>query len=77
MVSITGPENIEMARVLAVRSALGLEIRTGLKRSNRGATTLQLANEIIGMSYRDKKKAYEALNNFIVDVLGESFNRPL
>jgi len=74
---ITGSERIEMARILAVRAALLLEIRTGMKRSNRGASTIQLANEITGSDARTKKAAYVALNAFIVECLGESFNRPL
>lgn len=74
---ITGRDNIDMARVLAVRAALRLEIKTGMKRSNRGASTLQLANDITGSDARTKRAAYEALNDYIVSILGESFNRPL
>jgi hypothetical protein len=74
---ITGRENIEMARVLAVRSALRLEIKTGMKRSSRGASTLALANEITGNAARTKFVAYNDLNELIVSILGESFNRPL
>lgn len=74
---ITGRENIEMARVLAVRSALRLEIKTGMKRSSRGASTLQLANDITGLNARTKFVAYNDLNELIVSILGESFNRPL
>lgn len=77
MVAITGPENVEMARVLAVRMALKLEIKTGMKRSSSGTSTLKLANDITGNTARNKVKAYEALNAFIVERLGESFNRPL
>lgn len=77
MTMITGAENIEMARQMVVRSALKLEINTGMRRSNRGASTLALANAITGTKTRDKRKAYEALNTHIVEVLGESFNRPL
>lgn len=74
---ITGRDNIDMARVLAVRAALRLEIKTGMKRSNRGASTLQLANDITGSDARTKRAGYEALNDYIVSILGESFNRPL
>ncbi|AVD99206.1 hypothetical protein SEA_BILLNYE_247 [Streptomyces phage BillNye] len=74
---ITGRDNIEMARVLAVRAALRLEIRTGMKRSGRGASTLALANEISGSSARNKVKGYEALNAYIVSILGTEFDRPL
>ncbi len=74
---ITGGENIEMARVLAVRMALRMEIKTGMKRSSRGASTLSLANAITGTNARTKYVAYNDLNAFIVERLGESFNRPL
>jgi hypothetical protein len=74
---ITGKGNIEMARVLAVRAALRMEIKTGMRRSNRGASTLQLANEITGSNARNKWNAYEALDTFIVERLGAGFSRPL
>lgn len=74
---ITGSGNIEMARVLAVRAALRLEIKTGLKRSGRGASTMALANEITGVNARTKGKAYVALNDYIVSILGQSFDRPI
>jgi hypothetical protein len=74
---ITGRENIEMARVLAIRSALRLEIKTGMKRSSRGASTAQLANEITGNGSRSKVSAYNALNDLIVSILGEEFSKPL
>jgi hypothetical protein len=73
---LEGPEEIEMGRILAVRSALGLEIKTGMKMS-RGVSVLKLANDITGSTARNKVKAYEALNAFIVDRLGESFSKPL
>lgn len=75
-IMITGEDNIEMARVLAVRSALRLEIKTGMKMS-RGVSTLKLANAITGENAKTKRAAYDALNSHIVSILGESFNRPL
>jgi hypothetical protein len=74
---ITGRENIEMARVLAIRAALRLEIQTGMKRSSRGTSTTQLANAITGNGSRNKRTAYVALNDYIVSILGESFSKPL
>ncbi len=72
---LEGPENVEMGRILTVRAMLGLEIRTGMKHSRVSA--LKLANEITGETGRNKRKAYEALNAFIVARLGEEFNKPL
>ena len=71
---ITGSENIEHERWLAVRSALHLEIR-GLHRRGRPARVL--ANEITGHEYRTKTEAYEALNDHIIKHLGKSFDRTL
>lgn len=75
MTVITGAANIEFARVLAVRSALRIEIRTGMRRSSRGASTLQLANHILDANHKNKTKAYEALNAYIVECGGA--DRPL
>jgi hypothetical protein len=77
MTMITGKGNIEMARVLAVRAALRLEIQTGMKRSSRGASTLAIANEITGSNARNKRDGYAALDAFIVSILGDAFSRPL
>jgi hypothetical protein len=77
MVTISGPENVEMARILAVRMALRVEILTGMKRSNRGTPTIQLANDITGSTARNKRDAYKALNTYIVNILGPKFDRPL
>ena len=74
---IEGSDNIEMARILAIRSALSLEIKTGMRRSSRGTSTVQLANAITGNGSRNKRTAYIALNDYIVSILGEPFNRPL
>ena len=52
---IIGPERIEGARILAVRSALKLETK-GLKR--RGRSARQLANDITGHNDRTAKAAY-------------------
>lgn len=73
---ITG-NDIEVTRWLRVRSALGLEIKTGMKRSHRGSTTRQLANQITGQNCGTSRKAYEALDAFIAEKLGPNFTRPL
>jgi hypothetical protein len=76
-VMTSGAEDIERVRWLRVRSALKLEILTGMKRSNRGRSTLVLANEITGTDHKTKRAAYGALNAHIVSALGASFDRPL
>lgn len=73
-VVISGKENVEHARWLAVRSALKLEIM-GLSR--RGRSARQLANEITGKSHKTREKAYEELNAFIVASFGSDFDKPL
>ena len=76
---ITGAEQIEMARLLTLRSALKLEIRTGMKRSSRGRSTLSLVKDAVGGGSRSwtKRDAYAALNDKIVAALGSEFDRPL
>lgn len=75
-VVITGAENTEKARWLAVRSALKLEIK-GFRSSGGRRSARVLANEITGKNCSTKRKAYDALNEHIVGILGEDFNRPL
>jgi hypothetical protein len=72
---ITGRENIEMTRILAVRSALKLETK-GMRMS-RGRSARALANEITGSRARTATAAYDSLNTYIVGRLGEAFDRPL
>jgi hypothetical protein len=71
---LTGGQ-IEVARWLQVRSALKIEIKTGLRHS-RGSV-LKLANQITGEASTTKVRAYRALNDFIVERLGADFDRPL
>lgn len=72
---ITGEANVRMASVLALRSALSLEIKTSMKRHGRPSAVI--ANEITGCKSRNKRTAYAALNKYIVAALGEKFDRPL
>jgi hypothetical protein len=74
-IMITGKDNIEHARWLAVRSALKLEIK-GFRRS-KGSTAQQLANKITEKNCHKKVDAYEALNAHIVATLGAEFDKPL
>jgi hypothetical protein len=72
---VTGDSIRNEARWVTLRIALGLEIKTGMRRSNRGRSTMQLCNEITGYKGRDKRKAYIALNAFITEHGG--VDRPL
>jgi hypothetical protein len=75
MTMITGQEQIERARWLAVRTALKLEIK-GLRRSH-GRSARQLANEITSQDCRTAVKAYAALDAHITEHIGQEFSRPL
>lgn len=75
-VVLTG-DQIEKARWLSIRQALKLEIKTGMRRSNRGPSTVQLANKITGCTSKQKLAAYKALNGYIVKHMGAEFDRPL
>jgi hypothetical protein len=61
---ITGAESIEAARLLAVRSALSLNVRTGMKLRGRPARVL--ANEAMGTSIRTARATYEAFDTWLV-----------
>jgi hypothetical protein len=69
---IIGADNIEFARLLAVRGALWLETR-GLKR--RGRSARQLANEAMSTNIKTAKATYVAFNAWLV-ALGAQ-DRPL
>lgn len=79
---IEGRENVEMARLLALRSGISLELKTGMKMGRRSAS--QIATEYlkgIGLVAEGKRPnkntVYRLLNGVIVDALGEGFDRPL
>lgn len=61
---ITGRENIEIARLLAVRGALKLETK-GLKRHGRSARVL--ANEAMGTNFKTAKKTHTEFNKWLVE----------
>jgi hypothetical protein len=68
----------EGLRWITIRGALALEINhPRMKRSSRGRATIVLANEITKIKTRDKRVAYEALNDHIVRILGPEKDRPL
>ena len=73
---VTGEADIQLARLFALRSALGLEIRTGMKRSSRGRSTMAIVQSIEGITTaKTKAKVYADLNAFIVAHGGQ--DRPL
>jgi hypothetical protein len=78
MTVIEGRENVEFARWLAVRSALGLEIKTGMKMSNR-YNTATVARNILSAHQRPtprpKTKVWAELNALIVEVGGTTFGK--
>ena len=75
LAAITGKENIENVRLLALRSALKLEVR-GLKRRGRSARTI--AQEVLGLPGRPgARKVYAALDKHITSRLGPTFASPL
>lgn len=71
MTLITGAENIEMARLIALRGALSLECR-GLGRRGRSANTIATdflkAEGIVAQNKRpNKATTYALLNKWLVD----------
>lgn len=74
---VTGEANTRMASVLALRSALKIEITTGMKHS-KGRSARAIAQDFLHMPGRPQaKKVYVKLNEFIVDMLGADFDKPL
>lgn len=67
---IAGPKMIETYRLTVLRIALGVEITTGMKRSNRGPSTLALVNRAMGSGYKRKREAYEAFDAWLVQTRG-------
>lgn len=54
-----GPDAVMLYRLMAIRSALRIEVNTGLKMS-RGSM-LQAANAAMGTNYKTKAKALAAM----------------
>lgn len=68
---IDTPEGIQFVRLLSFRSAMGLEIRTGMKMS-RGRSVFQLAREQGLATKRSKRDVYAELDALVVAAGGES-----
>ena len=63
MTVITGSAQIEMARLLTLRSALRIEIKTGLRHSS--GQIGNLVRSAIGSTTRSKKKLLAEFNEYI------------
>jgi hypothetical protein len=70
---ISGPEQVRIASMLALRSALKLETK-GLKRHGRSARVI--ANEYMGTKHRTSVATYNAFNTWLVETYGV-VDRPL
>jgi hypothetical protein len=68
VIVIEGPEQIAMFRLLQIKHALRLEIKTGMKL--KGGSLLKLVNREYGQSFRTKKDAL-AFIEAIVDAINE------
>ena len=68
MATFSNPADIEQARVLALRTALRIEVRTGLRHSR--VTISNLAREVLGTRTRTKKKLLDELDRYIADHYG-------
>jgi hypothetical protein len=74
---IEGEDNVRMARILALRSALKIEVTTSMKLS-RGRSARAIAQEFLKLPGRPTARTvYKKLNTYIVDQLGADFDRPL
>lgn len=62
-----GREAVNLFHMLRVRRGLMLEIKTGMKVSNRGSM-VQVANSISGGTGRTKVKALADLNQHLMDL---------
>ena len=63
MVTFSHPADIEQARVLTLRTALRIEVGTGLRHSR--ATISNLVRAVLGSRTRTKKKLLDELDRYI------------
>ena len=68
MVTFSHPADIEQARVLTLRTALRIEVRTGLRHSR--VTISNLVRDVLGTRTRTKKKLLDELDRYIADHYG-------
>lgn len=73
---VTGRDAIRFYDVLSIRSALALEIKTGMRFSNRvRLVPVAISRGYVTEGTRDKRKAYLQLDKLVVSLGGEA--RPL
>jgi hypothetical protein len=63
---IDTPQGISDYQTLAMRSALRLEVKTGMKMS-RGISVLKLVNSKFDRSFKRKQQALDFLDAYIVE----------
>jgi hypothetical protein len=56
-VTFDGPDAVNLFRLVVIRRALDLELRTGMRASRHSA--LAAANQALGTNYRTKQKALD------------------
>lgn len=59
----TGPDAVNLYRLLVIRKSLEFEIRTGMKMTRVSA--LKAANAALGTNYKTKQKALNHLNDLL------------
>lgn len=73
---VTGAESIRMYDLITFRSALGLEIKTGMvMRKGFSIVKQAISRGYVAAGTRDKRKAYDQLDKLIVANGGQA--RPL
>jgi hypothetical protein len=60
-----GHDAVNLYRLVAIKHALGFELRTGMKMSRVSA--LAAAREATGENFRNKQQAYDFLNTLLPD----------
>lgn len=61
-----GPDGVSLFRLVTIKHALDLEIKTGMKLS-RGSI-LKIANDAMGTNFRTKKAAYAAICELLPNI---------
>jgi hypothetical protein len=62
----SGEDAVNLYRLHAIHSGLGLEMKTGMKMS-RGVSMLAVANQALGTNYRRKEQAHAHLTDILAN----------
>ena len=65
MIVADGPDAVNLYRLVAIKHALGFELRTGMKMSRVSA--LAAARQATGENFRTKQQAFDFLNKLLPD----------